>query len=172
MKNKVPWSLAAKNGLLLSIITVVIEVPVTMFQNVPDYLSILLSFIKIAGSYTLLHYFTRNYTHTLENAGYSDGFKFALATSFFSSIVCTLATLLTATVLVPDMIPNLLDQMFAMWESMGMGDAFDYQSMLKMMPAVLSFSKMLSCMFCGVIFSLIIANFTKTALSPFDNQPQ
>lgn len=170
MKNKVPWSLAAKDGLLLSIIAIAIEVPTSMFQNIPTYLSILLLFVKITGSYTLLHYFTKKYAHTLENVSYSDGFKFALATSFFSSIVCTLATLLTVTVLVPDMIPTLLDNMFAMWETMGIGDIFDYQSMLKMMPAVLSFSKIFSCMIWGVIFSLIIANFTKTKLSPFDNQ--
>lgn len=169
MKHKLPWTQAGLNGLLLSLITIAVEVPIMVFKNMPGIVSTILTMIKIAGSFTLLLYFVRKYTETLEYVSFGDGFKYGFAISFFSSIVCTLAHIVTVTMIVPDLIPQTLDSAFQIWESAGMAGMFDYNTLLKMMPGLLAGSKMFSCLIFGLLFSSIIASMTKTRLSPFAN---
>ena len=152
MKHKLPWTQAGLNGLLLSLLTIATEVPIMVFKNMPGIISMILSIIKIAGSFTLLLYFVRKYTSTLDYVSFGDGFKYGIAISFFSSIVCTLVHIVTVTIIVPNMIPDTLDAAFEIWESAGMAGMFDYNTLLKMMPGLLAASKIFSCMVFGLIF--------------------
>ena len=101
MNYKLNWSEAAKYGLILASVSVVINLVTSIFQ-LPAVLNVLLSVIKLCGSVYIVYYAMRRNADSWEYITYGQSFGFGMAVCTFSAIVCTLFVLLTYTVILPD----------------------------------------------------------------------
>lgn len=170
MNYKLNWSDAAKYGLILASVSVVINLVTSIFK-LPAFLNILLSVIKLCASVYLVYYAMRRNNSSYDNVTYGQTFGFGMAVCSLSAIVCTLFTLLTFTVILPDSITTMLNDVFVQLESMGMAGMIDYDTMLRAMPAYLVFSQLIYCIIFGLVVSAIVASFAKkTDMNPFSNQ--
>ena len=136
MNYKLNWSEAAKYGLILASVSVVINLVTSIFQ-LPAVLNVLLSVIKLCGSVYIVYYAMRRNADSWEYITYGQSFGFGIAACTFSAIVCTLFVLLTYTVILPDSLTTLLDTMFATYESMGLAEAMDYDMLARSMPVII-----------------------------------
>ncbi|HIZ88244.1 MAG TPA: DUF4199 domain-containing protein [Candidatus Coprenecus pullistercoris] len=170
MNYKLNWSEAAKYGLILSSVSVIINMATSIWQ-MPALANVLLNVIKLCLSVYILYYAIRRNADSWENISYGQSFGFGMATCTFSAIVCTLFVLLTYTVILPDAMAGLLDQVFSMYESMGVPAAIDYDTMLRAMPFAITVSQFINCIFCGLIVSAILASFArKNDSNPFKTE--
>ena len=140
MNYKLNWSEAAKYGLILASVSVVINLVTSIFQ-LPAVLNVLLSVIKLCGSVYIVYYAMRRNADSWEYITYGQSFGFGMAVCTFSAIVCTLFVLLTYTVILPDSLTTLLDTMFATYESMGLAEAMDYDMLARSMPVIITLSQ-------------------------------
>lgn len=169
MNYKLNWSEAAKYGLILASVSVVINLVTSIFQ-LPAVLNVLLSVIKLCGSVYIVYYAMRRNADSWEYITYGQSFGFGMAVCTFSAVVCTLFVLLTYTVILPDSLTTLLDTMFATYESMGLAEAMDYDMLARSMPVIITLSQFIGCVICGVIVSAILAAFAKKDSSnPFNS---
>lgn len=165
MNHRINWSEAAKYGLLLSIISVLIEQMGYLF-SIPSILASILNLAKFAGSVAFLYYIM---TRNASAVGYTDrGFnsRFGIAVCFFSALVCSAFTILTFTVFYPTSTAAMLDAAFEAYDTMGMAE-LDYDTVARVFPYSMSFAKFLSCFIIGLIASPIIA----TIITRKDNSP-
>ena len=144
MNYKLNWSEAAKYGLILASVSVVINLVTSIFQ-LPAVLNVLLSVIKLCGSVYIAYYAMRRNADSWEHITYGQSFGFGMAVCTFSAIVCTLFVLLTYTVILPDSLTTLLDTMFATYESMGLAEAMDYDMLARSMPVIITLSQFIGC---------------------------
>ncbi|HIR72423.1 MAG TPA: DUF4199 domain-containing protein [Candidatus Coprenecus pullicola] len=170
MNYKLNWSEAAKYGLILASVSVIINLVSSIFQ-LPALLNILLSLIKLGGSVYIVYYVMRRNAEPWDYISYGQSFNFGMAVCTFSAIVCTLFMLLTYTAILPDSLTALLDTMFATYESMGIAAAMDYDTLARSMPVILTLSQFIGCVICGVIVCLIMASFVRKGYSDPFNRP-
>ena len=160
MNYKLNWSEAAKFGLILASVSVVINFITSIFQ-LPAAVNVLLSVVKLCASVYIVYYAMRRNADSWDYISYGRSFGYGMAVCTLSAVVCTLFVLLTYTVFIPGAMTELLDRIFQTYESMGIADAFDYDLLARSMPAIMAISQFLGCVICGLIVSAILASFAK-----------
>ena len=155
MNYKLNWSEAAKYGLILASVSVVINLVLSLFQ-MPGFLSTLLKAVKLCASVYIVYYAMRRNADSWDYVRYGQSFGYGMAVCTLSAIVCTLFVLLTYTVFIPGSLTEMLDQIFQTYE--------------RSMPVILVVSQFIGCVICGLIVSAIVAAIAKkTDSNPFGN---
>lgn len=170
MTKKFPWAEAAKNGLILSTLTVAVSVISELLPLVKEtaLVSVPLFLIKFAGSAYLLYYFMKKHSESYDTLSYRESFTYGFVTSCFSSIVCTFATVLIYFVIVPERMEELAFMASQILEQADMAGMYG-DDIITRLPMYIVPSNFLNCIFWGVVFSLIIASKTKkTPNNPFE----
>ena len=171
MDNKTKWSLAAKYGLILSVVTIVIEITKALLMNTSlMVISSLLSIVKLVLVIYLLHRFMQQFTDLQPNrpVSYSKSFSFGFLVSFFSSIICVAFLVLEYTVLFPHLIDAPLEQYITIMKQYGTTIPLDYNQIKGILPSLIMIGQTFSCLIWGLILSSIIANWTKKDMPFFD----
>ena len=169
MNYKLNWSEAAKYGLILASVSVVINLVLSLFQ-MPGFLSTLLKAVKLCASVYIVYYAMRRNADSWDYVRYGQSFGYGMAVCTLSAIVCTLFVLLTYTVFIPGSLTEMLDQIFQTYESMGIAGMMDYDALARSMPVILVVSQLIGCIICGLIVCAIVATIAKkTDSNPFSN---
>ncbi len=166
MNNRINWTSAAIYGLILSSISVVLNL-IAAFAEPSGALGTVLTIAGIFGNFYLLYYIMRKNAAVEEDVTVGASFRYGMAVCMFSTIVCCLFTLLTYTVFLPDYMETTMNILFEQLDTMGMADAIDYDDMLGQMPVYLVIGEAINCLFCGLLFSAIISRRTMN----FNNDP-
>ncbi|HIR34269.1 MAG TPA: DUF4199 domain-containing protein [Candidatus Coprenecus merdigallinarum] len=170
MNYKLNWSEAAKYGLILASVSVVINLVTSLFE-LPGFLNTILSAIKFCASVYIVYYAMKRNAEAWNYVSYGQSYGYGMAVCSLSAVVCTLFVLLTYTVFLPGSLTELLDQIFATYESMGVAGMLDYDALSRSMPVILILSQFIGCIICGLIVCAIVAGIAKKNDSnPFSNQ--
>ena len=163
------WSLAARDGLILAAVTVVVSTLTFLTKN--TFLSTLLWLVKLGGSIWLLSVIMKRYgkAHPEEST-----FSYGLIVCFLSAMVCAVWTFVEYQFLFPDAVAEAFEQMYTQFEQMGtmVPDTFT-DLMLKMednYAQVNCISTFFWCVILGLIFSAIIARSTSGNRSVFTSE--
>lgn len=165
MDNKTKWSLAAKYGLILSSVTIIVSL--LGMLELPSWIGTIISILKFVAIFYMLNYFMKSYSEMYDGSvSYGTSFKFGFLVCFCSTIICTAYTYIDYTVFRPEIIETMIEAMLTAQNSIGAssGVVFDYQMLSSMMPKVLIFSLFLDCIIFGLIFPAILASSTKSSL--------
>ncbi|MFA6676283.1 MAG: DUF4199 domain-containing protein [Bacteroidales bacterium] len=168
MDNKTKWHLAAKYGLKLALVTIVIGI-VQAYLNKP-IIGSLLSIVKLILTISLLRNFMQKFTDLQPNRpiSYGQSFRFGFLVSFFSSIVCVAFFVLEYTVFFPHLIDAPLEQYATMMKQYGTTIPLDYDQLRGLLPSIIMIGQTFNCLIWGLILSSIIANWTKKDMPFFD----
>lgn len=163
MSRKNIWALAAKNGLYLSVVTIVLELAGALFSlETSQIFAVTKTIVKTVGSAMLLYYLMKMYSKDESYVSYGESFRYGLTVSFFSALACSVFIVIIYTMITPHVLDNMVETMLGTYSQLGMEmPGMDYDSIVRMLPIALTISQFLNCMFFGLLFSLIIANYTK-----------
>ena len=160
------WSLAAKDGLILAAVTVVISTLTFLTKN--SFLSTLLWLVKLGGSIWLLSVIMKRYgkAHPEEST-----FSYGLIVCVLSAVVCAVWAFVDYQFLFPDAVAEAFEQMYTQFEQMGsmLPDEFT-DVMLKMednYAQINCISTFIWCTLLGLLFSAILARTTSGNRSVF-----
>lgn len=155
-KDNSKWGQAAKEGLILASITVVISTLTFLTEN--SFLSGLLWLVKLVGSIWLLRIFINKYgeEHLDESP-----FGYGVVVCVLSAIVCAVWSFVEYQFLFPDAVAKAFDQALESLSQMGgmMPDGFE-DVMLKMEDNYAQINCITTFFWCsllGILFSAIIA---------------
>ena len=128
MESKEKWSLAAKYGLLLSLVTIAVSLLGILFENMPKFLNTLISLAKWAAIIWLLYTFMKKYSQKCsESVSYGKSYKFGLTVCFLSAIVCTAYMYIAMVVIDPSSTSELAETMLLAVEETGVAlQGMDY----------------------------------------------
>ena len=150
------WSLAAKDGLILAAVTVVVST--LTFLTESTFLSSLLWLVKLVGSIWLLRVIMKRYgaAHPDEST-----FGYGVIVCVLSALVCAVWSFVEYQFLFPGAVEEVFEQTYTSLSQMGsaMPDGFT-DMMLKMEDnyAQISFiTTFIWCSLLGVIFSAILS---------------
>ena len=161
MNKKIDWAKAATNGLFLSIIPIAADYIHQIFQ-VEGTLGLLINLLKVAGCTAVLHYFIKkNFIENNSELTYGSSFKYGMAVSLFSTVVCTLATVLLYQVIIPGYFEEMVTQLLISYEQMGVEGLVDYDMLMSTMPMTITIGQIFNCLLWGLILSSILANTAK-----------
>lgn len=154
------WSVAALDGLLLALITII----ATLIQTVlkPGVaINWLLWLVKFSGSIGLLYYFMKDYSNNRPSLTYKEGFNFGFILCFLSSVICACYLFLHYAIIFPDSIAATMEQAAVALESSN-PEAMDVLSKLEnSFPQIMFISSLIYYTLFGILASAIIANYTK-----------
>ncbi len=169
MNNGINWSSAAKYGLLLSSISVVVNLLSAFLVEwqAPGFIGTVISIAAIVGNFYLLLYIIRQNVLAEDIADQRSAFRYGMAVCMFSTVVCCLFTLLTYTVFLPDYLETTLTALFEQLDAMGAADMLDYDEMLSSMPVYLVLGEAINCLIVGLIYSFAISR----KVAGYDNDP-
>ena len=155
------WSLAARDGLILAAVTVVVSTLTFLTENA--ILSGLLWFVKLVGSIWVLRIIMRRYAidHPDESV-----FSYGVIVCVLSALVCAVWAFVEYQFLFPDAVAKAFEQTFASFESMGamMPEGFE-DMMLKMEDSYAQISCITTFFWCallGLVFSAILSRSGKS----------
>lgn len=173
MNKKINWAKAATNGLFLSFVAIIADYIVQIGQ-IEGSVTLLISLLKLSGSTALLYYFIKkNFIENGSTLTYGPSFRYGMAVSLFSTVVCTLATLVLYNVIIPGRMEEMVIETITMYESMGLEsitEILDYDRMMRTLPITIAVSQIFNCLIWGLILSAITANFAKVRIdNPFGN---
>lgn len=164
------WVSAAKEGLILALVTVVVMTLQVLTKNA--FLNMLLWTIKLAGSIWILSIFIKKFGAARPGeSAFSYGFKVCLC----SSIVCAVYTLLLYGFLFPDYAAEVMDKT---WESLGaaasMPDMEEVTDMMARMEdnyaQIMCISTFIWCVLLGLIFSAILGRSSTKSKNIFEDE--
>ena len=150
------WSLAARDGLILAAVTVVVSTLTFLTEN--GILSGLLWLVKLVGSIWLLRIIMKRYAtdHPEESV-----FGYGVIVCVLSAIVCAVWAFVEYQFLFPDAVAKAFDQTFASFEEIGAALPDNFTDMMLKMEdnyAQISFiTTFIWCSLLGVIFSAILS---------------
>lgn len=172
MENSNKWSAAAYNGLLLSLVTVIITVLSSAFPNQHNaFVSIILWIVRITASLYILYYFMRSYSNGKEEVSYKESFSYGTIICLFSSIVCAGVSYLCMTLIFPDTIDTMMENIGKIMAQQN-ASAEDEDSIMRIVPHLPELSLIFGFIYMtifGVIASAIIASYTKK-VNPFPTE--
>ncbi|MPM93244.1 hypothetical protein SDC9_140380 [bioreactor metagenome] len=134
-------------------------------------ISIILWIVKLVATVWLLYYFIREFSKPKEYFRYGDGLSYGVLVSFFSAIICAFYSILHYALLFPDSITTQMGQVIESIQSSG-GDTSTYDALMPNMPYFISIGTLFYYTILGLIFSAIIANYTKKETFFFGNENQ
>lgn len=160
------WSLAAKDGLILAAVTVVISTLTFLTKN--TILSSLLWLIKLGGSIWLLSVIMKRYgkAHPEEST-----FSYGLIVCVLSALVCAVWAFVEYQFLFPNAVAEAFEQMYTQFEQMGSMFPDEFTDVLLKMEDNYSqincISTFVWCTLLGLLFSAILARTTSGNRSVF-----
>lgn len=159
MEQNNKWSLAALNGLLLSLITIISSLISTVLEP-KGVVAILLWIVKFGGSIYLLYYFMKQYSGQFETISYGESFNYGFLLCTFSSIICACFTFVSMTYLFPGQVEKAVE---AVQQSMSFNSDQEaaLEKWMDRLPQLMLFSTLIYYIVFGAVASSIIANFTK-----------
>lgn len=162
METNNQWSLAALDGLLLSLVTIIFSLITSVF--VPKgIVSILLWALKFGGCLYLLFYFMKKYSGNFDHVSYKQSFFFGFLVCLFSSVICACFMFLSITVLFPETVDQITEQVQGVLATQNYDAEQESQAMamLNNLPQIMLFGSLIYYTLYGLIVSAILANFTK-----------
>lgn len=150
------WSMAAKDGLILAAVTVVISTLTFLTHN--GFLSTLLWLLKLGGSIWLLSVIIKRYAkgHPDESA-----FGYGVIVCVLSALVCAVWAFIEYQFLFPDAVAEAFDQTYSGLEQMGATLPEEFTDMILKMEdnyaQINCISTFFWCSLLGLVFSAIIA---------------
>jgi len=153
------WSIAALDGLLLALITIIATLIQTIFEP-GSAITWLLWLVKLVSTVGLLYYFVKDYSKNQELFTYKDGFRFGFMVSVLSSLICGCYMFLHYTLIFPDSLAKVMESVSTAMQSSG-GDTTAFEKIQKYVPHFISVFSLIYYSIFGLIASAIIANSTK-----------
>ena len=154
---------AATTALPFTLISIIFDLIKHFTQELPA-LAAASSFLKLGIVTAVLYWCMKKFTSDEGYVPYGRSFRFGFSICTFSAIICTLWSVLNIYIIFPDQLDVLMETLSTAIEQAGMN--FDYDMMVRYVPAALIISSFISCLIWGLILSGILANFTKND-SPF-----
>jgi hypothetical protein len=149
------WSLAAKDGLILAAVTVVVSTLTFLTKN--TFVGTLLWLVKLGGSIWVLSVILKRYekAHPDESS-----FGYGVMVCFLSAIVCSVWAFIEYQFLFPGAVAEAFEQMYTQFEQMGamMPEGFS-DVMLRMednYAQINCISTFFWCVLLGLVFSAIL----------------
>ena len=164
--NSSKWSLAAKDGLILAAVTVVVSTLTFLTKN--SFLNTLLWLVKLGGSIWLLSVIMRRYgkAHPDEST-----FSYGLIVCVLSAIVCAVWAFVEYQFLFPNAVAEAFEQMYTQFEQMGSMFPDEFTDVLLKMEdnyaQINCISTFVWCTLLGLLFSAILARTTSGKRSVF-----
>ncbi len=150
------WSLAARDGLILAAVTVVVSTLTFLTKN--SFLSTLLWLVKLVGSIWLLRIIMLRYGK--DHPGEST-FGYGVIVCVLSALVCAVWSFFEYQFLFPSAVEEAFDQMYQTFEQMGAMVPEEFTDvMLRMQDdyaQINSISTFFWCSLLGLLFSAILA---------------
>ena len=152
------WSLAAKDGLILAAVSVVIMTLSLLTQS--SFLSILLWAVKLGGSIWLLSVIMKRYgaAHPEEKSTFSYGVIVCVC----SALVCAVWTFVLYQYLFPEAVAEALDQAYSSISQMGSSLPEEFTDMMLKMEdnyaQINCITTFFWCTLLGLLFSAIISH--------------
>ena len=150
------WSLAARDGLILAAVTVVVSTLTFLTEN--TFLSTLLWLVKLVGSIWLLRVIMKRYAadHPDESA-----FGYGVLVCVLSALVCAVWAFVEYQFLFPDAVAKAFEQAYESFEQMGatMPDGVE-DILLKMEDNYAQINCITTFFWCsllGILFSAILS---------------
>lgn len=168
MENSQKWSLSAKYGLLLSIISIVATLLALIVPESSPWLGTLITIIKISAVNYLLLFFMKKYASLSEElVSYGDSFKFGFRVCFLSSIVVSLFTWFVYSFIAVEQMDLVIETILATFNESGVGGLVpDYDTLKAMVPKYMAIGIFIDCMIFGLIFPAILANYAQKRVFP------
>lgn len=160
------WSLAAKDGLILAAVTVVVSTLTFLTKN--SILSSLLWLVKLGGSIWLLSVIMKRYgkAHPEEST-----FSYGLIVCVLSAVVCAVWAFIEYQFLFPGAVAEAFEQMYTQFEQMGSVFPDEFTDVLLKMEdnyaQINCISTFIWCTLLGLLFSAILARTTSGNRSVF-----
>lgn len=160
------WSLAAKDGLILAAVTVVVSTLTFLTKN--SILSLLLWLVKLGGSIWLLSVIMKRYgkAHPEEST-----FSYGLIVCVLSAVVCAVWAFIEYQFLFPGAVAEAFEQMYTQFEQMGSVFPDEFTDVLLKMEdnyaQINCISTFIWCTLLGLLFSAILARTTSGNRSVF-----
>ena len=163
------WSMAAKDGLILAAVTVVISTLTFLTKN--NVLSTLLWLLKLVGSIWVLRVLMRRYG--LDHPGESS-FGYGAAVCVCSALVCAVWAFAEYQFLFPGAVAEAFDQMFEAFGQMGSAMPEEFTDVLLRMEdnyaQINSITTFFWCSLLGLLFSAILSRIDARSKSVFTDE--
>ena len=163
------WTLAARDGLILAAVTVVISTLTFLTKN--NVLSTLLWLLKLVGSIWVLRVLMRRYG--LDHPGEST-FGYGAAVCVCSALVCAVWAFAEYQFLFPGAVAEAFDQMFEAFGQMGSAMPEEFTDVLLRMEdnyaQINSITTFFWCSLLGLLFSAIISSIDARRKSVFTDE--
>lgn len=162
------WSQAAKDGLILAAVTVVVST--LTFLTKSTFLGMLLWAVKLGGSIWLLSVIMKRYgiAHPDQST-----FGYGVIVCLLSAIVCSVWAFVTYQFLFPDAVAEAFDQAFSAFDQMGALPEEFTDVMLKMQDNYAQINCITTFFWCtllGILFSAILSHAGKRSQSIFSDE--
>lgn len=150
------WSLAARDGLILAAVTVVVSTLTFLTKN--TFLSTLLWMVKLGGSIWLLSVIMKRYgkEHPDEST-----FSYGVIVCVFSAIVCAVWAFVEYQFLFPGAVAEAFEQMYTQFEQMGASLPDEVGDMVLKMEdnyaQINCITTFFWCILLGLVFSAILS---------------
>ena len=150
------WSLAAKDGLILAAVTVVVSTLTLLTKNA--FLSTLLWLVKLGGSIWLLSVIMKRYgsAHPDEST-----FSYGVIVCLLSAIVCAVWAFIEYQFLFPGAVAEAFEQMYGTFEQMGAMVPEEFTDMMLRMEdnyaQINCITTFFWCTILGLAFSAILS---------------
>ena len=160
---------AALYGLLLACISIVFAL-ISTALNTTTVVSFLLTFLKLVTTISVFWFILKKQANESETFTFGNAVAFGTLTGLFSSFVLAVFALLQATVISPESMELMTDQVMQMYEQMGWSDDSLEMigSVLNYYPYIIFFGTVIVYTIVGLIYSLIMGSFVKRSDNPFD----
>lgn len=159
MNNK-KWNVAAVDGLMLSLITILYTLINSAFSP-GSAVMVVLWIVKLVATLWLLLYFVKEYNKDMESFTYKQGFNFAFITSFLSAVFVAGYFFLHYALIFPGDIDKIADTISQAMSARGATDTSITDAIIGYFPHIMFISNLVYLTIFGIIASAIIANYTK-----------
>ena len=153
------WSLAAKDGLILAAVTVVISTLTFLTNN--SFLSLLLRLVKLGGSIWLLSVIMRRFTKAYPD---ESPFGYGVIVCVLSALVCAVWSFIEYQFLFPGAVAEAFEQVYTQFEQMGAALPDEATDMILRMEdnyaQINCITTFFWCSLLGLIFSAILSRGT------------
>lgn len=159
MDNKSLAYKAAETAILFSIIPIIFDI-LKHFTQDSQILGVTVAIVKFIIIVTVLNLMMKRFSRQeTEYVSYGRAFKYGFTLCLFSSIICTLWTVLSFYVVFPDTIDTMMETIATTFEKMNM--PFDYDEVYQYLSPALIGSSFITCLFWGIVLPAILANYSK-----------
>ncbi len=162
ISNKTIWGDAARNGLVLGLVTVAFTVLNSLLGNAGGAMGGVLRFIwwavKIVGCIMLFRWFLVRFAKKNPDAEYDDTKALGLATALTSALICAAYGLADVLYIHPEAMEQAMEAAMQSYSSMlGSAEMDMLSNMTSSMPVIGFFTTIVYCFLFGLVLTFIFA---------------